>query len=109
MQETMPEYKKPLFGRRAPAFAADPSDNSRSGDNRKNPRATTFKNASIRFADRTKTDCIARNICPEGCMIAVRGAENLPLKLKIRLGPLGREIEGKIVWRQDDTAGLQFI
>ena len=99
------------FGRRKVALSDNgPSTKLRNpNDNRQVDRSASFKNAQIILQGDAAIDCIARNICDDGCMIAVTGAENLPDELKINLGPGSPTRVARVTWRETGHAGLQFI
>ncbi len=79
------------------------------GEKREMDRAPTFKNAHIVLMDRSTLECVARNVSEKGCMVSAPGAENLPDKLSICLGPGSPAKPAKVIWREDGEAGLKFL
>lgn len=79
------------------------------GEKRESVRKTAFKNAQLIFPDEGVQSCIARDISPEGCRISLMGAENLPDDLLIKLDAVTRPKLARIVWREGDEAGLEFL
>lgn len=96
------------FGKRkAPAPGQKPLNAP--GDKRDAVRVSAFKNAQLILSDQAVQSCIARDISEDGCRISLMGAENLPEDLLIKLDAVTRPKLAKIIWRDGDEAGLQFL
>lgn len=54
-------------------------------------------------------DCTIRNASRTGCRITTRDAASLPHEFRIRISGLTEPVMVRVVWRKDDTAGLEFF
>lgn len=100
------------FGKRGAAAEGvkkTPELPRRPTDKRHEDRETAFKNAQIFIGGGKALSCAVRNVSEDGCMISLLGAENLPEELQIRLDPAHPRQHARVVWRDHNDAGLEFL
>ncbi len=80
------------------------------GEPRKSPRARTMLGAQIIFNNRSSTvDCQIRNMSEEGAKIIIHDHLSIPQRFEFHVPQKGRSFKAKVIWRQDNEAGLEFL
>ena len=80
------------------------------GEPRKSPRARTMWGAQSRFNNRSSTvDCQIRNMSEEGAKIIIHDHLSIPQRFEFHVPQKGRSFKAKVIWRQDNEAGLEFL
>jgi len=78
-------------------------------DQRKHTRNKVALHAIV--SDRQQQNairCMIRDASISGCNIISRKVSNLPDKVLINISSLNQLIKGRIVWRNQDSAGIEF-
>lgn len=77
---------------------------------RKRQRVRTMLGAQIIFNNRNSTiDCQVRNMTDDGAKIVVDGHMTFPQRFEFHVPQKGRSYQAKVIWRQDNETGLEFI
>ncbi len=77
---------------------------------RSNERIRAFLRAQIIFNNRMSTiDCIIKNISPTGARIALSDTLTVPTEFEIYIPQRGRSHHARLVWRDKDAIGVDFI
>ena len=80
------------------------------GEPRKSTRARTMLGAQIIFNNRASTvDCQIRNMSEEGAKIVLNDHMTVPQRFEFHVPQKGRSYKAKVIWRQDNEAGLEFL
>ncbi|QXX74114.1 PilZ domain-containing protein [Methylovirgula sp. HY1] len=79
-------------------------------DKRANDRIRSFLRAQIIFNNRMTTiDCIVKNISQSGARVALNDTLAVPTEFDIYIPQRGRSHHAKLVWRDKDSIGVDFI
>lgn len=79
-------------------------------ENRKQTRSRTVLGAQIVFNNRSSTvDCKVRNMTEDGAKIVLADHMNIPQRFEFIVPQRGRTYIAKVIWRQDNEAGLEFV
>ncbi len=77
---------------------------------RSSERIRAFLRAQIIFNNRMSTiDCIIKNISPTGARIALSDTLTVPAEFEIYIPQRGRSHHARLVWRDKDAIGVDFI
>jgi len=93
------------FGKNASKGVAAPKDPC---ERRKTGRKSAYRNAKLVFGV-DEMSCIAQDVSPKGCRIALEGAENLPDIVTLQLSLGSAFLRGTVVWRERNAAGIEFF
>ncbi len=84
--------------------------NTGTSDRRASDRVRSFLRAQIIFNNRMSTiDCIVKNISPTGARVALNETLALPTEFDIYIPQRGRSHHARLVWRDTDSIGIDFI
>ncbi|MHB8886021.1 MAG: PilZ domain-containing protein [Methylovirgula sp.] len=79
-------------------------------DKRANDRVRSFLRAQIIFNNRMTTiDCIVKNISQSGARVALNDTLAVPAEFDIYIPQRGRSHHAKLIWRDKDSIGVDFI
>lgn len=79
-------------------------------DKRTSDRIRSFLRAQIIFNNRMTTiDCIIKNISPTGAKVALNDTLAVPTEFDIYIPQRGRSHHARLVWRDKDSIGIDFI
>lgn len=77
---------------------------------RKRQRVRTMLGAQIIFNNRNSTiDCQVRNMTDDGAKIIVDSQLTFPQRFEFHVPQKGRTFQAKVIWRQENETGLEFI
>ena len=77
---------------------------------RKTTRVRTMLGGTIVFNNRSSTiQCQIRNMSAEGAKIIVDDCITFPQRFDFEVPQKGRTYKAKVIWRQDNETGLEFI
>jgi PilZ domain len=73
-------------------------------------RVRSFLRARIIFNNRMSTiDCVIKNYSPSGAKIALNDSLALPTQFEIDIPQKGRSFHARMVWRDKEAVGVEFI
>jgi len=79
-------------------------------DKRASDRIRSFLRAQIIFNNRMTTiDCIVKNISSTGARVALSDTLAVPTEFDIYIPQRGRSHHARLVWRDKDSIGIDFI
>lgn len=79
-------------------------------EKRESERIRSFLRAQIIFNNRMTTiDCIVKNISPTGARVALNDTLAVPTEFDIYIPQRGRSHHARLVWRDKDSIGVDFI
>lgn len=78
-------------------------------DRRSDERSKVAFRASVSARDGTnRLDCLIRDATRHGCRIVSTVLDDLPDDIELTIDGVAKPIDGRIVWRQDKQAGVEF-
>ena len=79
-------------------------------ESRRSERVRSFLRAKILFNNQnTSFDCIVRNISQTGAKIEVSNTISVPTHFDLEIPQKGRTYRARIVWRDAEAMGVEFI
>lgn len=79
-------------------------------ERRTSPRGRALKGAKIAFNQKASVmDCIVRNLTDKGALLKVPSTVGIPERFDIKLDTERAYRPCKVVWRRDDSLGIEFI
>jgi hypothetical protein len=73
-------------------------------------RVRSFLRARIIFNNRMSTiDCVIKNYSPSGAKIALNDSLAVPTEFEIDIPQKGRSYHARMVWRDKEAMGVEFI
>ncbi len=91
-------------------MSADMNVPNAGSDNRTSDRIRSFLRAQIIFNNRMSTiDCIIKNISATGARVALNDTLAVPTEFDIYIPQRGRSHHAKLVWRDKDLIGIDFM
>lgn len=77
---------------------------------RRSERVRCFLSARILFNNGASTiDCMVKNIAKEGAKIEIAHSLSIPAEFDLLVPQRGRTYRSKMVWRDVDSIGVEFI
>jgi hypothetical protein len=78
-------------------------------ERRKIPRARALKGAKIAFNQhRSVIDCVVRNLTDVGAMLKVPSTVGIPERFDFRFDHERSYRPARVIWRREDTLGVEF-
>jgi hypothetical protein len=79
-------------------------------ERRELPRRRTFLGARLAFNNQyCGIDCLVRDLTRDGARLVFKGPALLPGEFDLQLPQRGEQRRARIVWRQQDQAGVTFV
>ena len=79
-------------------------------EGRKADRVRTFLRARIVFNNQNSTiDCTIKNISASGAKIEISNSTTIPGEFNLEIPARGQLLRARIMWRDADAIGVQFI
>jgi hypothetical protein len=78
-------------------------------ERRKHTRTSSYLGGRVAFNHLyATTDCLIRNISPEGCRLVFQAPTALPAHFVLSIPSREQAINGRLVWRTETEAGIAF-
>ena len=81
-------------------------------ERRHGTRSRAYLGGVIAFNDASSSsalDCVVRDISPDGASLRLESLSGVPREFEIFIPRLGEKLRARLVWQDDDEAGVLFL